>query len=121
MPRPNDVSTSSAPSSWARRATAAAIESLVSTPVTTSFLPSRSIGFRSLVSRSGSRVPRCGSRRSQRDVVVAPRRQPLALGGQRPQRGGYGAAGVGRVGELVDGAAVGRRRGGGGDGPLLRP
>src|SRR5918994_5523090 len=112
MPRPNDVRTSSAPSSWARRATAAAIESLVSTPVTTSFLPSRSISFRSLVSRSGSRVPRCGSRRSQRDVVVAPRRQPLALGGQRPQRGGYGAAGGWRVGDPARVTPVGGGPGG---------
>src|ERR687897_268636 len=111
MPRPNDVSTSSAPSSWARRATAAAIESLVSTPVTTSFLPSRSISFRSLGSRSGSRVARCGSRRSQRDVVVAPGRQALALGGQRQQRGGDGAAGVGRFDDLVDVAAFGGRGG----------
>ena len=41
--RPNDVSTTSAPCSWASRATWNAIEESVSTPVTSSFLPSSSM------------------------------------------------------------------------------
>jgi hypothetical protein len=41
--RPNDVSTSSAPCSWSEAAAAYAIDSRVSTPVTSSFLPSSSI------------------------------------------------------------------------------
>ncbi len=40
MVLPNEVSTTSAPCSWARRATWKAMEESMSTPVTSSFLPS---------------------------------------------------------------------------------
>src|SRR5829696_6230997 len=106
MPRPKDVSSSSAPCSWAIRATPAAIESLVSTPVMTSFLPSSSMGPSS-GSGGGRPAPGRPPGWSERDVLVAPRREALTLGDQGGQRTGHDRAGGRRVDHLIDVTALG--------------
>ena len=64
MVRPNDVSTTSAPCSWANLATWKAIEESMRTPVTSSFLPSSNMWRTFRWGAFGREVAvRCRSRR----------------------------------------------------------
>src|SRR3954463_3289253 len=98
MIRPNDVSTTSAPCSWASLAIENAIDSLFNTPVTRIRLSWSSIGAAYV-----TRVSRL-----QRRIAVLAIRSLLALGAQSSQRRRQNAPRIRCGDHVVDVAALGR-------------